>query len=131
MLPIQPEMFVDLKSRYSKALERIWDVRLVAEGVLDAPSGKREHVFDFKDGLRLIVSRDHIGPFTCVHVSASHTRGLNGIRLLNRATTAFQDLDEGEHEGTWEVEYHAGGEIVHMMLWPPEPGVWPPKEASA
>jgi hypothetical protein len=70
MLPFKPEPINKLKQRYTKALERIW---VAEKGMIDVPSHHRENVFDFQNGLRLIISRDvlreELGPQ--IHVSAS------------------------------------------------------------
>lgn len=71
-LPFQPEPIEKLKRRLPDAMIHIYDA---TEGVPleDPPSRKREHVFDFENGLRLIISRDLFfkedGPQ--FHVSAS------------------------------------------------------------
>lgn len=70
MLPFQPEPLSQLRARYQAALITIQDCR---ERIPDPlPSELREHVFDCKDGLRLIVSRDReteVGFY--LHLSAS------------------------------------------------------------
>ena len=71
MLPFKPETIEALKVRYPAALERVFDVRELTGPVDDRPGLKREHVFDFEDGLRLIVSREMHDRGLCLHLSAS------------------------------------------------------------
>ena len=63
-IPHDPERFMALKRRFPKAIEKIHDVRTGA---------RAEHIFDFEDGFRLIVSRDATGedPAEIIHFSVS------------------------------------------------------------
>ena len=76
-LPFKPEPEAALKARVPAALEVVYDQKVayynreVAKDMSKAPSGNRAHVFDFEDGLRLIISRDAIEKKMYVHVSAS------------------------------------------------------------
>jgi|SRR5215467_3399354 len=69
-MEFKSESLEQLKAKFPKALERVWDVE-ATDG--DRPGLHREHVFDFKDGMRLLISKDqfleHGDPD--VHVSAS------------------------------------------------------------
>lgn len=68
MLPFNPQPTEELKARFPKALECIYDweggQKLRASdrqpiGAVDYRQGPlHDHVFDFKDGLRLIVTQD-------------------------------------------------------------------------
>lgn len=60
MLPFEPESTEELKARYDEALQEVFDPREVANDPDLSPGKKREHVFDFEDGVRLIVSVDQI-----------------------------------------------------------------------
>jgi hypothetical protein len=71
MLPFEPEPTIVLKARYPEAIKDIYDPRKIAAKPELAPSKKRKHVFDFEDGLRLIVSVDKNGMNQLTHYSAS------------------------------------------------------------
>jgi len=80
-LPFEPEPEITLKARFPEALRKVYN----AQNVLDDPdtraSARREHVFDFFDGMRLIVSRDTDGQRTFLHASASMTEA--GAAMLS------------------------------------------------
>lgn len=69
-LPIVPEADEALRARYAVALQRTFE-----PCPSPRPAELREHVFDFNDGIRFVVSRDLVSDpkFTGVylHVSAS------------------------------------------------------------
>lgn len=71
MLPFEPEPTIVLKARYSEALKDVYDPKEIAANPELAPSKKRKHVFDFEDGLRLIVSVDKNGMNRLTHYSVS------------------------------------------------------------
>lgn len=55
-LPFEPEPFLQLRARFHAAYEPIWPYAPPDyEG--DVPALHREHVFDFEDGVRLVVQR--------------------------------------------------------------------------
>ena len=56
MLPFEPEPGFLLTKRYKDAVQRIYLLKEM-DGP-NRPSINRKHVFDFQDGLRLIVSRE-------------------------------------------------------------------------
>ena len=56
MLPFEPEPGFQLEQRYKDAVEKIYP--LAEMDGPDRPSLNRKHVFDFQDGLRLIISRE-------------------------------------------------------------------------
>lgn len=69
-IPFIPEPLEQLKSRFPKALEKVWKV---TDPMPDRPGLHREHLFDFESGLRLLVSKDKLPQFQEpeIHVSAS------------------------------------------------------------
>jgi hypothetical protein len=72
MLEFEPEPMAKLKERYPLAIKDIYDVLAVHFNNMQRPGEKREHVFDFQDGMRLIVSKDKMpGKAPYVHFSAS------------------------------------------------------------
>jgi hypothetical protein len=79
MLPFQPETLEALRARLPQAVAKVQQ--------LDARVGMlRQHVFDFQDGVRCIISVDGIEKNApSLHLSFSMTPGsLDFIRFLNR-----------------------------------------------
>jgi hypothetical protein len=75
-LPFEPEPIASMRARYALARKPLYDQQAVANGLVPAPSGFRQHVFDFEDGLRLIISRDRDpNGLVGVHLSASAQDG--------------------------------------------------------
>lgn len=74
MLEIMPEPFEKMKARFPLALKNPIDVSSVLMGNARAASGRREHVFDFDDGMRMVVSIDKCGDVEILHASASGTK---------------------------------------------------------
>lgn len=68
-MPFIPEPLEDLKARFPKCLEKIWNV---TDPMPDRPGFHREHLFDFESGMRLLISNDCMIPRAPdIHVSAS------------------------------------------------------------
>lgn len=90
-LPFEPQPMAALQERFAEALRRVFDYRA---GVPDEiPSGLREHVFDFEDGVRMIVSRDmedEGGVY--LHVSASVEPGMLYATLITTRVITAQDF---------------------------------------
>ena len=87
MVPAHPEPGDTLRARYVAALARVYDLTHPAVTTTDRPGQKPEHVFDWDDGLRLIVSRE-LDPIAgeVLHLSASVTP---------RSTLYFGIVDRG------------------------------------
>jgi len=69
MVPFKPESLEQLKARFPKALEKVWEV---TDPMPDRPGLHREHLFDFESGMRLLISKDKlIREEPEVHVSGS------------------------------------------------------------
>jgi hypothetical protein len=71
-VPTNPEPLPALRARYARALEHVYDVAGIRDRGLIRPGEVPANVFDFDDGLRLIISREKLldGEVT-LHVSAS------------------------------------------------------------
>ena len=82
-LPFEPELEEGLQARYKDAVAEVIDIREIKSGVRATPGKERRHVFDFYDGLRLIVSRETDGTHKTIHFSASMS-----------PTNPFKDLRE-------------------------------------
>jgi hypothetical protein len=71
-LPFEPEPIASMRARYAAARKTLYVQEDVAAGLVAPPSGFRAHVFDFEDGLRLIISRDRDPTgLVVIHLSAS------------------------------------------------------------
>lgn len=71
MYEFKPETPEQMKKRVAKALEPVYDCDAIAKGKADLPEDSRAHIFDFTDGIRLIISRDKTNLLKFLHVSAS------------------------------------------------------------
>jgi hypothetical protein len=123
MLPFEPESGVLLAKRYPAAVERVYDLHEMWDK--RRPGLNRQHVFDFEDGLRLIVSRErHDSDEVMLHWSASIDEG-----HLQRPP--FQDVQDftnfvmehmstlwdepGGKQGNVHVKSSAEG-IIHFFM---------------
>src|SRR5688572_5764718 len=70
-LPNNPQSFDVLKERFKDAVKKSYDVEKIAENPKERPGQKGEHVFDFEDGIRLIISRDRFKEKEVLHFSGS------------------------------------------------------------
>ena len=74
MLPYEPETLSDMKLRFHAAVDSVVYIDKVRSGEQVSPSKLRKHVFDFPDGMRMIVSREDLGDGKVFyHASASGT----------------------------------------------------------
>lgn len=86
MLPHKPQTLTELRARFPKALTRTYDaISIAMYKSTDRPGNNRENVFDFEDGLRLIVSRDILEDHPQIHVSASFEMNSRLGRQLQRS----------------------------------------------
>lgn len=86
--PYAPEPLEALQARYAAALEVVFDATAIIEGRADRPGMFRANVFDFEDGLRLLISRERMpgSALLVLHVSASfrpECRIADEMRLLS------------------------------------------------
>lgn len=61
------------RARYKAALRDWYSAEKCAAGQQERPGNKAKHVFDFEDGIRLIISRDRNNGKEYIHVSGSGT----------------------------------------------------------
>lgn len=73
MLPFQPETIEQLKARYPKALIKTWipEDKPIENGEPSRPGLCRDNVFDFEDGIRLVISMDLMNDEVVQHLSGS------------------------------------------------------------
>ena len=127
-VPWRPEALSVLQSRYAAAIANIYDIEAIDAGHQPRPSNQPQHVFDWADGLRLIVSRDRFPDGrTAIHVSGSLLSGspLNE-RLIGQGTDPlkassaiiwerWQDLAQSKRD-LEEVRVSPGG-VPHLIAW--------------
>jgi hypothetical protein len=89
-LPFVAESLEELRERYPKALERLFDSESINLGVSDRPGENRANVFDFPVGLRLIISREDSDQGQIIHLSGSFIKDTEGFDCLKK---------EEEHHG--------------------------------
>lgn len=89
MIPFSPQPFQVLKERFYKCLIQSWNVENVSKNPNERPGNQQQYVFDFEDGIRLIVSRDHYKGKEVIHVSASVDHKLYDMA---RASTLLTDM---------------------------------------
>lgn len=96
MLPTLTESVAALRARYSAAISRTFEVVDLASGRGQRPGESRDHVFDFEDGVRLIISRERFpSGEVVVHFSASVDTarvGQVGAEFLGAAVGHFREI---------------------------------------
>ena len=96
MLDYHPRTATEQRVRWKAAAATVWDFAdLAGTGPpeRDRPGLHPEHVLDFHDGIRLIVSRDLYGDGKVhLHVSASVRPDSKIGRALARRRTSFEQL---------------------------------------
>lgn len=121
MLPFEPESEQSLKARFQEALKDRFDVREVENNLTERPGLMRKHVFDFQDGLRLIVSNDKSGNNYYMHVSASlnfsvpeHSFG-NLQEFVSFVLGHVNRLNGKPFTGAMRIMTNENG-ILHLMI---------------
>lgn len=69
LMPFQPEPIDALKARFPAALITVYEVEACESGRQQPPGLQRPHVFDFSDGVRMIVSREKHHQTVLIHAS--------------------------------------------------------------
>jgi len=126
MLDYHPMTATEHRKRWAAATVKVWDFtnaltndRNELLGHVDRPGSHPEHVFDFFDGLRIIVSTDQYRHGTHLHVSASlHP----GTKLAERFAKRKVDVD-GLNRIVQERVQFVGGTDVTFAYVIPEKGV--------
>lgn len=105
-VPVNPEPLDALKARFPKALEFVFDAVGIRDKGLIRPGECVANVFDFEDGIRLIVSRELMPDRTRVlHFSASV---FDPDRLKNRLERIIWTMSPAVRKA-WFI-----GECVHL-----------------
>ena len=118
-----PQTIEVLRARYGAAVETAWDTDLLPE---ERPGFHRSHVFDSKDGMRLIISRERYGEREYIHVSASarETSPLYGsivsgrespTQFVRRVRKRFREIS-GDSRPLTLVGFSSGKGVPHFKL---------------
>jgi hypothetical protein len=94
-LQFEPESIESARERFEVAIEPIFDAYSLR------PVLSRQHVFDFDDGVRLVVTRDRMGAEFRIHISASIAPGFDekwasGEGFLESVQQHWRDLRGNE-----------------------------------
>jgi len=96
MLEFKPETIIALKERYKEAIATAYSTEHISKNPQERPGAKRQHVFDFEDGIRIIVSRDLLKGQEFLHFSGSAMpsiyKGLSDHSLLSRMIINFAKI---------------------------------------
>lgn len=96
-VPVTVMTSIEHRKRWAGAVARVWDFMDNGLGSVDRPGMHQEHVFDFHDGLRLIVSTERLPPdgIARLHVSASilaHSRLFDQVARKRMSRDGFVTL---------------------------------------
>ncbi len=119
-IPFKPEPDEALKARVYAAAADVYDILEVAKDLSTTPSKKPKHVFDFVDGMRLIISRDREGKHgpAHLHLSMSFEKGTLLYNRLKGAAAAGATVPVDSRP---ILKDHL--ERLGIALWPPDEGV--------
>ena len=82
-VPFKPESFDTMRERLHLAVADISDEESVQLGVALSPASNPKNVFDFEDGMRLVVSKDSYPERgLATHVSASYRENSQGWQAM-------------------------------------------------
>ena len=119
----EPQSIEELRARYGAAVESVWDPDLIPDY---RPGMLRRHVFDAKDGVRLVIGRETDGEREFIHVSASAREtsplyssivaGLESPKqFVKRVRKRFKEISGDERPLTL-VGFSKGKGIPHFKL---------------
>lgn len=113
-LPFIPEPVEKMVERFQKAFEHEFDVDKIANGAPDRPGTHRENVFDYEDGIRLIISKDRSGERVFIHLSASSLKEMGGKEMLESMVKRFLVLNAAPFEGQGAASSTDG--VIHILI---------------
>ena len=121
MIPFEPELVETMRLRYKDAVRDVVDIQKIAQKQIEPPSLNRKHVFDFYDGLRLIISRDGDGARVFLHFSASVNPGSREEfhcpkEFIDFVVEHIQELaSDDPPTGIAEIFFTKGG-VLHILV---------------
>lgn len=120
MIEFKPEPVADLRARYSLALKDSYNQVDVSRGLRVRPGNRPEHVFDFIDQIRLIISKE-VEPNgrLVIHISGSvRDEDDNNLKLndtyLHHIIEHFGLLSESDKE--LEFKMISNEVVAHFYL---------------
>ncbi len=90
-VPFRPETLEALQARYHLALEDAFEEELIRLGTQSVPGGDPRNLFDFDDGLRLIVTRD-IAMCGCQKLTVSGWATPRGPHYFDPASLTMNEI---------------------------------------
>lgn len=115
-MPFTPEPVEQMIERFQKALEREFNADKISNGDPDRPGVHRENVFDYEDGIRLIISKDRARGNLFIHISASSQKGnVGGKEMLKIMVQRFVVLNATPFAGLGEASASTGG-VIHLII---------------
>jgi len=83
MVPFCPEPLEELRERFPRALEHVYDIKAIHEGGAIRPGEVQAQIFDHSCGIRIVVGREKLPDGTRrLHVSSSVQPGSRLYRRL-------------------------------------------------
>jgi hypothetical protein len=124
MIPYDPKTIEEHKRRYPKAVSKIYHAEDIDRGA-QTPGQCPDNVFDFSDGLKLIISRDvlHDSPKPIIHVSASLKPGTLLWDLIRQGKSLAEGRDCLLRVAELRFEVLSGGLAVEFVGFSPVKGV--------
>jgi hypothetical protein len=120
MLPFKPETVEEMKNRFAPVLATLFSIEAIEQGKCKRPGEIRDFIFDFRDGMRLIVSREHLEKTCHLHVSASMTPEskltyISVPALRNDIIYRLKQIHDIEYE-IEDVFMTKPSGVVHLLL---------------
>jgi hypothetical protein len=126
MVQPNPQPLETLKDRFYDAIKRSFSVQKVIDKVEERPGSLPEHVFDFEEGIRIIISRDRYKEKEVIHFSASllgnyitDTRippRLQIAKFLGEATVLFAKLSGCKTSDVILIGFSDEKQIPHWVV---------------
>lgn len=115
-LPFQQESVESMQARFSQALDREFDADKIADGEPDRPGLHRENVFDFEDGIRIIISKDRTRGNLFLHLSGSSQLGRVSFKtMLEEMVKRLLVLNQRPFSGVAEASASTEG-VIHLVI---------------
>jgi hypothetical protein len=96
MIEFNPEPTEALRNRFTVAIKEVYNITASIEVEQDRSGAKKENIFDFEQGVRLIVSRERFEEKEMIHFSASYDskyyKGTADRTLFDLMTQCICDL---------------------------------------
>ena len=118
MKDFKPHLLEELKARFPAAIEDTYIQLDVARGIRSRPGSHREHIFDFNDRVRLIISKEmEPNGRLVIHCSGSIS-GIDGIPEELNDTKIHHIIEHwalvSGRNGEVEVKGITGGNVFHF-----------------